>query len=51
MDRKKKKSKKKEKDLITDKCCYQVVDACGCAVGTLCCDSEDASNCSFYRCA
>lgn len=26
-------------------CCYDVVDSCGCVVGTLCCDSKDLSRC------
>ena len=31
-------------------CCYHVVDACGCVVGTYCCDGPDMKKCRFESC-
>ena len=46
-----KKDKKKKSDKSAAKsCCYYVVDACGCVVGTYCCDSSDMSSCRFESC-
>gem|GEM_PF-800993 len=32
------------------RCCYYVVDSCGCPIGTLCCDDAEGSKCHFERC-
>jgi hypothetical protein len=46
-----KKDKKKKIDKSAAKsCCYYVVDACGCVVGTYCCDSPEMSSCRFESC-
>ncbi|MEE4263546.1 MAG: hypothetical protein V2I56_12710 [Desulfobacteraceae bacterium] len=43
-----KKDKQKKSDKSAAKsCCYRVVDACGCVVGTYCCDGPDMSDCRF----
>lgn len=39
--------KKKSEKSSAKSCCYRVVDACGCVVGTYCCDGPDMSNCQF----
>jgi hypothetical protein len=30
--------------------CYHVIDACGCKVGSYCCEESDMSKCNFYKC-
>ncbi len=42
--------KKSGKSSSRCKCCYYIVDRCGCAVGTLCCDDSQLSSCHFERC-
>ncbi len=46
------KGKKKKGEQSAEKsCCYQVVDGCGCIVGTYCCDGPDMKSCEFQsRC-
>ena len=46
----KKDKKKKSEKSAAKSCCYHVVDACGCVIGTYCCDSSDMSDCRFESC-
>jgi len=44
----KNKEKKSRKVKHSEKsCCFNVVDACGCIVGTYCCDGPDMKSCSY----
>jgi hypothetical protein len=46
----KKDNKKKSDKSAAKSCCYYVVDACGCVVGTYCCDGSEMSSCRFESC-
>lgn len=49
MKKDKKKKKRTEKTGDSCCCCYNVTDACGCVVGSLCCGNSD-SGCFFVSC-
>ena len=48
MKDKDKKQKSSKSDVKSN--CYHVIDACGCKVGSYCCEGSDMSKCSFHKC-